>query len=83
LRLIDRATRRWKGEKVEGDYHGDVLWQAVQNIATGMGLDISDESSPLVRELRIAVADDSPERVLVDCEHLLVTRGLSGLLHAL
>ncbi|MGA2902793.1 MAG: DUF4365 domain-containing protein [Candidatus Korobacteraceae bacterium] len=78
LRLIDRAVRRWRGEKVEGDYQGDVLWQAVQNVATGIGLDISDENSPLVRELRIAVTDNSPERVLVDCEHLLVTRGAMG-----
>jgi Domain of unknown function (DUF4365) len=78
LRLIDRAVRRWRGEKVEGDYQGDVLWQAVQNIATGIGLDISDENSPLVRELRIAIADNSPERVLLDCVHLLVAPGAIG-----
>jgi hypothetical protein len=78
LQVTDRATRRWAGVDVEGDYHGDTTWQAIQNVATGIGLDISDENSPLVRELRIAARDDSPERVLVKCEHLLAAQGAVG-----
>jgi hypothetical protein len=64
LRGIEHATRRWKGEVVEGDIVGDTVWQAVQNMATAIGLDISNENAPLVRALRIAVKDDTPDRVL-------------------
>ncbi len=78
LRLIQRAAKRWDGEKVDGDFHGDTIWQAIQNIATGIGLDITDENSALVKELRIAARDDSPECVLVHCEHLLVAQGAIG-----
>lgn len=78
LRLIDRAKRRWKGEVVDGDYQGDPIWQIIQNMATGLGIDISDENSPLVRGLKIAARDDSPERILKNCEHLLVSLGAMG-----
>lgn len=78
LEAIERATKRWAGFKVDGDYHGDTTWQAIQNMATGIGLDISDENSSLVRELRIAARDSSPERVLVNCEHLLAAQGAVG-----
>lgn len=47
-------------------------------MATGLGIDISDENSPLVRGLRIAARDDSPERILVNCEYLLVSLGAIG-----
>jgi len=78
LRLIDRAKKRWKREPVEGDYRGDTIWQIIQNMATGLGVDISDENSPLVRGLKIAAKDNSPERVLLNCEHLLVSLGAIG-----
>ena len=78
LQVIERATKRWKGEEIPGDYRGDPNWQIIQNIATGIGLDLTDENSPLVRELRIAAKDDSPERVLVHCEHLLAAQGAMG-----
>ncbi len=75
---IERQVRRWNGEPVEGDYVGDTVWQIFQNMAAGIGLDISDESSPFVRALRIAARDDSPERVLVNCEHIAVSFGAIG-----
>jgi len=78
LRLIDRVKRRWRHEPVEGDHQGDEVWQIIQNMAAGLGVDISDESSPLVRGLKIAARDDSPERILVNCEHLLVSLGATG-----
>jgi hypothetical protein len=78
LRLIERAAKRWKGEPVEGDYQGDTIWQAIQNMATALGIDVTDENDPLVRGLKIAAKDDSPERVLARCEHLLVTQGAIG-----
>lgn len=76
--IIERTLRRWNGEIVAGDYAGNTLWQAIQNMATGLGLDLSDENHPLVRGLRIAAADDSPERILAKCDHLLVTQGATG-----
>jgi hypothetical protein len=78
LRMIARAAQRWKGETVEGDYEGNTIWQAIQNMATGLGVDVSDENHPLVRALKIAAKDDSPERILAHCEHLLVTQGATG-----
>lgn len=78
FQLIDRAKKRWRGEKLPGDYQGDTIWQVIQNIATGIGLDLTDEKSPLVRELRIAARDNSPDRVLVRCEHLLAAQGAMG-----
>lgn len=78
LQVVERATKRWMGEKLPGDYQGDTIWQIAQNIATGLGFDLTDEASPLVRELRIAARDNSPERVLVHCEHMLAAQGAIG-----
>jgi hypothetical protein len=78
LEGIERNVQRWNGERVEGDYSGDTLWQVIQNMATSSNIDISDENSPFVRALRIAAKDDSPERVLIHCEHLLVSIGAIG-----
>lgn len=78
LLLIERAGKRWKGEPVEGDYQGDVIWQITQNIATSLGIDLSNESDPLVKSLKIAAKDNSPERVLAKCEHVLVSLGAVG-----
>jgi hypothetical protein len=78
FRLIERAKKRWKGETVEGDYRGNTLWQIIQNMATGLGIDISDENDPLVRGLRISAKDDTPERILATCEHILVSLGATG-----
>ena len=78
LLRIERAKKRWKGEQVEGDYQGDVIWQAIQNMAAALGIDVTDENDPLVRGLRIAAKDDSPERILANCEHLLVSHGAIG-----
>jgi hypothetical protein len=78
LLRIERAVKRWKGERLEGDYQGDTVWQAIQNIATALGIDMTNENDPLVRGLRIAAKDESPERVLAHCEHLLVSLGATG-----
>jgi hypothetical protein len=78
LSIIERATRRWKGESVEGDYHGETVWLIMKNIATALGIDLGNENDPLVRGLKLAAKDDSPERILRCCEHLLVTQGATG-----
>jgi hypothetical protein len=77
-RLIARAVKRWKGEAVEGDYHGDTIWQIFQNMAPALGIDLANENDPLVRGLKIAAKDNSPERVLATCEHILVSQGATG-----
>ena len=78
LRLIDRVKRRWRKEKVEGDYEGDTTWQIIQNMAAGLNIDITDENNPLVLGLKIAARDNTPEAILVNCEHLLVSLGALG-----
>jgi hypothetical protein len=78
LRMIERAEKRWKGEKVEGDFKGDPAWQIIQNMASNFGIDLSVENDPLVRGLRTAAKDNSPERILAHCEYLLVSQGATG-----
>jgi len=78
LRFIKRARKRWRDEPVEGDYQWDTTWQVIQKMAGAIGIDVSNENDPLVRSLRIAVKDDSPERVLVNCEHILASQGAVG-----
>ena len=78
LHKLERATKRWAGEQVEGDYYGDTVWQIIQNMATAIGIDISDENTPLVRLLRVAAKDDSSKRVLATCEHILDSLGAMG-----
>ncbi len=78
LLVIGRSVKRWKGERVAGDYHGNTVWQAIQNMATSLGIDLSKEDDPLVQSLMIAAKDNSPERILAECEHLLVSLGATG-----
>jgi hypothetical protein len=78
LSRIERAAKRWRGLAVDGDYQGDIGWQIIQNMATALNIDLKDESDPLVRGLRIAAKDNSPERILANCEHLLVSLGATG-----
>jgi hypothetical protein len=78
LRVITRAESRWKGKKVEGDFEWDSAWQIVQKIAAAQGIDLGDETDPFARALRLAAKDHSPEHILVDCEHILVTPGKMG-----
>jgi hypothetical protein len=78
LESINNSTLRWKGESVEGDIEGDSVWQALQNMATERGVDISDENSPLVKALRVGVRDDNFDRVLRECEQLVISYGAIG-----
>lgn len=78
LGCIERAAKRWRGEPVAGDYHGNVVWQIIQNMASALGVDLTKDHDPLVRGLKIAAKDDNPEKVLKNCEHLLVSLGATG-----
>ena len=78
VEIMQRQIQRWKGERPEGDYNPDPYHQLLQNAAASLGIDISDSRSPLVKGLQIAARDNSPERVLRTCEHLVTTLGAVG-----
>jgi hypothetical protein len=78
MQMMERAVKRWTGEEVEGDYRGNINWQIFQNMASVLGIDLTNEEDPIVRGLRIAAKDDSPERVLATCEHIIESRGATG-----
>lgn len=77
-KLAERTMMRWKGEHPEGDYNPDPYWQILENAAASLGIDISDKSSPLFQGLRVAARDNSQERVLRTCEHLVTSLGAAG-----
>ena len=60
------------------DYNPDPHQQLLENAAAALGLDISDESSQLFRSLQIAARDNSHERVLRTCEHIVTSLGETG-----
>ncbi len=78
LHAIDRAVKRWRGEPVEGDYEGDTMWQIIQNMAPAVGVDLANESTAFLQALKIAAKDNSPERVLSCCEHIIESQGATG-----
>lgn len=75
---IERAMMRWQGVKLDDDPSPDPYMQLFENAAAALDIDISDESSPLFRGLQIAARDNSPERVLRTCEHLVTSLGATG-----
>jgi hypothetical protein len=76
--MIERQMMRWRGERPEGDYHPEPYLQILENAAGSLGIDISDKSAPLYQGLQIAARDNSPERVLRTCEHILTSLGATG-----
>jgi hypothetical protein len=75
---IERQMMRWKGQRPEGDYNPEPYQQILENAAAAIGLDISDKSSALFRGIQIAARDNSPERVLRTCEHIVTSLGATG-----
>jgi hypothetical protein len=76
--LIERQVARWKGQSLEGDYHPDPYQQLIENAAASLGIDLSDKNSPLSQGVRIAAKDNSPERVLRTCQHIVTSLGATG-----
>jgi hypothetical protein len=76
--VIERQIRRWMGERPEGDSYSIPTQQLVENAAASLGIDLSDKNDPLVRGLEIAVRDDTPDRALRTCEHIVVSLGATG-----
>jgi hypothetical protein len=75
---VERLMMRWRGQRVEGDYNPDPHLQLLENAAASLGIDVSDKSSQLYQGLMIAARDNSPERVLRTCEHIVTSRGATG-----
>jgi hypothetical protein len=78
IEIIDRHMMRWRGEHPEGDYNPDPYQQILENAAAYLDLDISDKNSPLYQALQIAAKDNSPERLLRTCEHIVTSLGATG-----
>ena len=77
--LIERHVARWTGVPLTGDsYRGDPAQQLIENAASSLGIDLSDENNPITRGLRIAARDNTPARVLKTCEHLISSLGATG-----
>lgn len=76
--IVERQMMRWRGQRAEGDYNPDPYLQLLENAAASLGIDVSDKSSPLYRGLLIAARDNSPERVLRTCEHIVTSLGATG-----
>ncbi|MGH9714591.1 MAG: DUF4365 domain-containing protein [Candidatus Acidiferrales bacterium] len=73
-RRLGRALSRLRGESVEGDKPATAQ-QVYENMATGLGLDLSDPTNPLTIIFRKATEDADPSRILRDCEQVFVTLG--------
>lgn len=78
IEIVERQLMRWKGHPADGDYSPDPHLRLLENAAASLGLDISDKSSPLYEALLIAAKDNSPERVLRTCEHIVTSLGATG-----
>jgi len=78
IAIVERQMMRWRGQRAEGDYNPDPYLQLLENAAASLGIDVSDKSSPLYQGLLIAARDNSPERVLRTCEHIVTSLGATG-----
>lgn len=78
INAIERQMMRWKGQRAEGDYSPDPHLQILENAAASLGIDVSDKGSPLYQGLLVAARDNSPDRVLRTCEHIVTSLGATG-----
>jgi Domain of unknown function (DUF4365) len=67
--LMDRAAQRLDGVTFEGDIETTPL-QIHHNMLTSEGIDPTEE--PWVSLINLAIKDDDPTRVMIDCEHKTV-----------
>jgi hypothetical protein len=82
---LDRAVKRMSGEKVEGDRENNLVTQIAENRASGLGIDMTQASNPVVQAIRLGIADYSAERAIKHCEHAFVSisgRGIPGYISA-
>jgi hypothetical protein len=73
--LMDRAAARKNGAKFEGDIETTPR-QVHNNILTSAGIDPTTE--PWANYIELAIKDDDPTRVLIDCQHKVVMKHPGG-----
>ncbi len=73
--LLQRSKDRLAGKRFEGDIETTHL-QIHHNILTSHGIDPTTE--PWVTLIALAIKDDDPTRVLIDCEHKVVAAHPAG-----
>ena len=73
--LMQRALARKKGAKFEGDIETNPR-QIHNNILTSASIDPTKE--PWVSYIELAIKDDDPTRVLIDCQHKVVMKHPGG-----
>ena len=72
---MQRALDRKKGAKFEGDIETTPR-QIHQNILTSAGIDPTTE--PWISLIDLAIKDDDPTRVLIECQHKVVMKYPGG-----
>lgn len=70
IRLEDQI-KAIAGEKTEF-YIESTDQQIYENMARGLGIDLSDETDPNTMLVRAGIADLDPSRVLKNCEHIFI-----------
>ncbi|OJV40264.1 MAG: hypothetical protein BGO25_03725 [Acidobacteriales bacterium 59-55] len=96
--IADRPIREWAQgliasqaatlgdtSPVEEDVSIATEQQIYENMAYGLGIDLSDAENPLSEMVCAAISDFDPTRVLQTCSHMFLTLGRTGpgLLHFL
>ena len=78
---LDRAIKRMSGDRVQRDKLEDIVTQIFENRAFGLGIDMTNQLNPVVRAVRLGIADYSAERAIKHCEHAFVSisgKGIPG-----
>jgi hypothetical protein len=68
LSFIEKAARGRRGERDPRAKRADAR-QLYENMASALGVDITNPTDPVAAFLRIAIADADPTRVLRGCKH--------------
>ena len=69
--LMQRAVDRLNGQKFEGDIETTPR-QILNNLLTSQGIDPTAE--PWASYINLAIKDDDPTRVIIDCQHKVVMK---------
>jgi len=72
--IVDRNRRRAGGEHLPGDIPATAA-QAVQNMATAIGINLLDPADPAAALVRLGIEDADPGRALAHCERTFISVG--------
>ncbi|MBA2702625.1 MAG: hypothetical protein H0U60_02095 [Blastocatellia bacterium] len=76
--FVDRVIRSYQGEKLEGPVK-TTYRQIYENMATALGVNLSNPNDPISELVQIGIADLDPSRILAQCEHIFITIGAQGI----